>query len=126
MSHESDLELSALIDGELPADELEQANAHVASCPQCSERLNQLRQASAAFKRSGEAPLPAGFKKKIVLKGTVRVPVSGLRIAVGLVVALLLILAVAGIGMKTFMPGLYSQIQGMISGAAGSLGSGGG
>ena len=39
-----------------------------------------------------------------------------LSVVVGVVLA-------AGMLLKKFMPGLFSQIQGMISGAAGSLGS---
>jgi hypothetical protein len=33
------------------------------------------------------------------------------------------VVLVAGMALKKFMPGLFGQIQGMISGAAGSLGS---
>jgi len=36
------------------------------------------------------------------------------------------VVLVAGVALKKFMPGLFSQIQGMISGAASSLGSSGG
>ena len=32
------------------------------------------------------------------------------------------VVLVAGMALKKFMPGLFSQIQGMISGAAGNLG----
>ena len=35
------------------------------------------------------------------------------------------VVLVAGVALKRFMPGLFSQIQQMISGAAGSLGQGG-
>lgn len=35
------------------------------------------------------------------------------------------VVLVAGVALKRFMPGLFSQIQTMISGAAGSLGQGG-
>jgi len=34
------------------------------------------------------------------------------------------VVLVAGAALKKFMPGLFEQIQGMISGAAGSLGGG--
>ena len=34
------------------------------------------------------------------------------------------VVLVAGVALKRFMPGLFSQIQTMISGAAGSLGQG--
>ena len=33
------------------------------------------------------------------------------------------VVLIAGIALKKYMPGLFSQIQGMITGAAGSLGS---
>ncbi|MCR4819591.1 MAG: hypothetical protein K5838_00530 [Elusimicrobiales bacterium] len=35
------------------------------------------------------------------------------------------VVLVAGAALKKFMPGLFEQIQGMISGAAGNLGGGG-
>lgn len=34
------------------------------------------------------------------------------------------VVLVAGVALKKFMPGLFSQIQGMISGAANTMGSG--
>lgn len=36
------------------------------------------------------------------------------------------VVLIAGMAIKKFMPGLFGQIQGMISGAAGTLGSSGG
>jgi len=36
------------------------------------------------------------------------------------------VVLVAGVALKRFMPGLFTQIQTMISGAASSLGQGGG
>ncbi len=36
------------------------------------------------------------------------------------------VVLIAGIALKKYMPALFGQIQGMITGAAGSLGSGGG
>ena len=36
------------------------------------------------------------------------------------------VVLIAGAAIKSYMPGLFGKIQGMINGAAGSLGSGGG
>ncbi|MFA5162154.1 MAG: hypothetical protein WC421_07895 [Elusimicrobiales bacterium] len=36
------------------------------------------------------------------------------------------VVLIAGAAIKRFMPGLFAQIQNMITGAAGSLGAGGG
>ncbi|OGS07333.1 MAG: hypothetical protein A2270_05980 [Elusimicrobia bacterium RIFOXYA12_FULL_51_18] len=36
------------------------------------------------------------------------------------------VVLIAGMALKNYMPGLFQKIQGMISGAAGSLGAGGG
>ena len=36
------------------------------------------------------------------------------------------VVLIAGVALKKYMPGLFGQIQGMITGAAGSLGQGGG
>ena len=36
------------------------------------------------------------------------------------------VVLIAGVALKKYMPGLFGQIQGMITGAAGTLGSSGG
>lgn len=124
MAHETDEDLSALIDGELPARDMDRARAHAGSCPDCAARLAKLELASAAFKRSGEAAVPAGVlpESRHIARRDVQNPT--LKFLVVMAVAVLLVL-VSGMAMKRLLPGMFSQIQGMISGAAGQMGTGG-
>lgn len=123
MSHETPETLSALLDGELAAGEAERARAHAASCPECRAALSRLEGASAAFKRSGEHAMPAGLAVRAKARAAARRswPVRlGLAAAFGVFLLLL-----SGVAMKSFMPTLFNNIQQMITGAAGQMGSGG-
>jgi anti-sigma factor RsiW len=122
MAHESDEELSALIDGELPADAEARVRGHAASCPECAARLDRLGAASIQFKRSGERPVPAGLAERV--KAAVRPRRPAARLVAGLAIAALLLLA-GGVLLKKAMPALYSNIQQMITGAASQMGQGG-
>jgi anti-sigma factor RsiW len=126
MTHLDDESLNALIDG-AGGDAAEDARLHAAACAKCGERLERLRGASAAFRRSGARELPAGLaaRAKAAAQEPQPEPLR-VRLAWNLVyagVALILVLA-GGAAMKRTMPDLFSQIQGMISGAASSMGSG--
>lgn len=124
MPHETLENLSALIDGELPSADAERARAHAASCAECRAAMTKLEGASVAFKRSGERPVPAGLATRA--KAHAKPSRSwmgklGLAAAFGAMLILL-----SGVAAKKFMPTLFNNIQQMISGAAGQMGSGGG
>lgn len=124
MSHETLENLSALIDGELPSADAERARAHAASCAECRAAMAKLEGASAAFKRSGEQPVPAGLAVRAKARAADRLPFTlrlGMAAAFGMILLLL-----SGTVLKTFMPTLFNNIQQMITGAAGQMGSGGG
>lgn len=123
MPHETPETLSALIDGELTAVDAARARAHAASCPDCRAALSRFEGASAAFKRSGERPMPAGLAARTKVHAAPRRswPVRlGLAAAFGAVLLLL-----SGTVLKSFLPTLFNNIQQMITGAAGQMGSGG-
>lgn len=125
MSHLDDETLSAMIDSELNASAGDAARRHLAACAQCGARLESLRAASAAFKRSGAVAMPSGLaerSKDSAAKGARRPALltAGAVASIGLVV-----LALAGVALKNFMPTLFNNIQQMITGAASSMGSGG-
>jgi anti-sigma factor RsiW len=116
MPHEIDKEtLSAYLDGELPESRKAELTSHVASCPDCSGYLERVRSASADFKKHGLVQAPAA---KAPSKS------RGLQLAVAFAVLTFVVMA-GGAALKRFMPTLFSQIQGMITSAAGSMGSGG-
>lgn len=123
MPHESPETLSALIDGELDAAAAERARVHAASCAECGAIKGRLEGASAAFKRSGSHSMPLGLAARAKAKATPRRswPVRlGLAAAFGAVLMLL-----SGAFVKSFLPTLFNNIQQMITGAAGQMGSGG-
>ena len=123
MSHETPETLSAMIDGELPAADAERARAHAASCAQCRAEIARLEGASEAFKRSGAHPMPVGLAGRAKAQASARRswPVRlGLAAAFGVVLLLL-----SGVVVKSFIPTLFNNIQQMITGAAGQMGSGG-
>lgn len=123
MSHETPETLSAMIDGELAAADAERARAHSSSCPECGVALARLQGASAAFKRSGSHALPAGLGARAKAHA---VPPRTWPVRLGLAAAFgAILLLLSGAAMKSFMPTLFNNIQQMITGAAGQMGSGG-
>jgi len=62
--HPHDL-LSALPDGELTAPEREQVDRHLAGCPACRDRLEDLRRLSAATAADPVPPVPADLASRI-------------------------------------------------------------
>lgn len=123
MPHETPETLSALIDGELASADAERARAHAASCAECRAELSRLEGASAAFKRSGAHAMPAGLGVRAKAHAAPRRswPVRlGLAAAFGAILLLL-----SGVAVKSFLPTLFNNIQQMITGAAGQMGTGG-
>lgn len=105
MPHELDkVALGAHIDGRGTPE----TAAHVASCEDCRGYVDRVKKAAALFRQHGRK-IPPDEKKRnrrewLVITAT----------------AAFLVLA-SGITLKKFMPGLFSQIQGAISGAAADL-----
>ncbi|HEX4046856.1 MAG TPA: zf-HC2 domain-containing protein [Elusimicrobiota bacterium] len=122
MTHETDEDLSALLDGELPDAAAARARSHAASCADCAARMDRLRAASIAFRRSGERPAPAGLAERVKAAGRPRIQWAQAVLAVAFAAALVLI---GGAMVKKFLPGLFDNTQQSITGAAGSMGSGG-
>jgi anti-sigma factor RsiW len=123
MTHETDEDLSALIDGELPAEAAARARAHTASCAECAARLDRLSAASLMFKRSGERPVPAGLAERA--KGAAkprRFATPRLLEAVAAVTLVVGLILVTGALLKKFRPSLFDNVQQMITGAAGQMG----
>lgn len=128
MAHEFSAEdLSAFLDDELPAGRRAQVAEHLRSCAPCAKQLEQLKHASVAFGKHARQPLPAGLLEKMLRRlrpaAPRREPAHRLEYVIVLAMVVGIVL-VSGVALKRFMPGLFSQIQTMISGAAGSLGQG--
>jgi anti-sigma factor RsiW len=116
MEHEVDKEaLSAYLDGELADGERRALEAHIAACRPCARHLKRIDAASGDFKRHGgrKTTVPPRARPARWLLG------AGMALAAALGMVLL-----GGAVLKRSMPGLFSQIQGMISGAANTMGSG--
>ena len=57
--------LSAYLDGELPAGEKLSLESHLASCADCSRELAELKRVSAVFKKHVMQPVPAALKEAV-------------------------------------------------------------
>lgn len=107
MPHELDkIALGAHIDGRGTPE----TASHVASCEECRGYVERVKKASALFRQHGKKTPPTEKKKSS----------SRFEWLVITATAAFIVLA-SGITLKKFMPGLFSQIQGAISGAAADL-----
>ena len=59
-------QLSARLDGELPAGEAEELEAHLARCPACRALARQLEQLHGGFPALEELEAPAGFAREVM------------------------------------------------------------
>ncbi|MBI3550957.1 MAG: zf-HC2 domain-containing protein [Elusimicrobia bacterium] len=126
MGHDINKEqLTAFLDGELPSVEREAVEAHLVSCPECSAYLERVKKASSDFRQFGADKLPARLLATALAlaadKKRAEDSHPALKLVLVLTAALALVLA-GGLMAKHFLPGLFSQIQGMISGASAHLG----
>lgn len=64
MAHVSE-ELSAYIDGQLPAGERERVDAHLKACGECRAELGELQNVSRLMAALPRKPLPAGFMERL-------------------------------------------------------------
>jgi anti-sigma factor RsiW len=121
MDHKMDKEqLSAFLDDELLADERATVQGHLSFCEECSAYVERLKAASTDFKQFGSEKAPASVqnaagKKKAASRW------SGMDYAMAFT-AFIAAMLVGGMMAKKFAPAVFSQIQGMISGAANNLG----
>ncbi len=67
MEHESYLLLThAYFDGELDASASRELERHLLGCPDCEAELDELKNARANFAALAKAPVPFGFKEKVM------------------------------------------------------------
>jgi anti-sigma factor RsiW len=127
MAHEIDKEqLTAYMDGELPATERDEVKEHLGKCPTCLGYLGTIAKAREDFKKFGAEKAPAALLARALrLAAGKKARMGEARPLLRLVLALTAMIALLMAGSllaKKFMPGLFSQIQGMISGAENHLG----
>lgn len=116
MSHEMNKEdLSAFMDGELSPARQAEVLVHLGACSECAGYVERLKKGKALFKAHGLEKAPPA-----VLAVAPR-PRSRLLFLVPALAVLFALILLTGMAFKSFMPGLFSQIQGMISGAAADL-----
>ncbi|HVE14767.1 MAG TPA: zf-HC2 domain-containing protein [Elusimicrobiota bacterium] len=121
MSHDIDKEdLSAYLDGELPAPRRTAVESHLESCGECREELARIKRAQTAFRAHGRLPAPAGLERSLRRPAPSRERL-GFALAAGLVALALLL---SGKAFKPQINAVFNQIMGMISGAASTVGSG--
>ncbi|MBI4351327.1 MAG: zf-HC2 domain-containing protein [Elusimicrobia bacterium] len=128
MTHEEIKEsLSDYFDGQLgPAGTVE-ISAHVATCPECRAELDALSALSAGIKESLPAPAPAAMKERLLARARQEnKPLFRSATVLAVAFAALILVLMAGVAAKKYMPTLFSSVQGMINGAASTLGVSGG
>jgi len=123
MAHEIDKEkLTAYTDGELHDAERDAVKTHLDKCPQCLAYLGTIAMAREQFKKAGAEKLPPAVAKAALDRNVKKeTPRERWQYVVALT-AIVALMLVGGMLAKRLMPGLFSQIQGMISGAANNLG----
>lgn len=122
MEHNDALHLiSPYLDGELSGPELAALEGHLQLCPDCRGRVNELRALSVLLKASAPEEAPARLKAKVLAEAR-PAPSLWLKPALtfGLSAACVCLVLVASL--KRVLPGLGGPVQGMVSGAAGTLG----
>lgn len=112
--------LTEYLDGELKSERRKAVEAHLASCPACVKTLDRLKRASKAFKEHGAVPPAKG-----VLRGPGR-ETRGRELSAVLTAVIVGVIVVLSVGQmfKPQVASIFSQVMGMISGAASTVGSG--
>lgn len=123
MPHEIEKEaLSAFLDQELAPAEHERIQAHLAACADCQGYLARIRSVSGVVKRHGRHALPPTVEAVALAEVSAAARRRRLKSLAGAVAVAVCVTVAGAIALKRFMPGLFAQVQGMISGAANSLG----
>jgi anti-sigma factor RsiW len=127
MTHVTD-RLSDYLDRQLDETERTSVESHLAGCAECRSQLSELKAVSESLQAEPQRDLPQGYFDRLRARQSAgnRSAAPAKKVATALVAALAAFIIMGltlGMLTKRFMPGLFGQIQGMISGAAGSLGN---
>jgi anti-sigma factor RsiW len=125
MTHEEIKEaLSAYFDGQLGPEQTVEISAHLAACTQCRAALDGIKAVSEGMKKALPAKAPAGLAQRALARAQAKKERrSALPAVLAIAFAVLAIAFLAGVVTKKYMPTMFSSIQGMINGAASTLGS---
>lgn len=119
--------LSAYFDGQLGQEQTVEITAHVASCAECRKELDELKALSEGTKENLGVRAPAGLAGRVLARTRAgKERRSMLSEMIIIAVATTAIAFLAGVVTKKYMPTMFQSIQGMINGAASSLGVSGG
>lgn len=124
MTHEEIKEaLSDYFDGQLGPAETVEISAHVATCPECRVALDGLSALSAGIKENLPVPAPAAMKERLLARARQeKKPLSNPATVLVIAFTAIILVLMAGVAAKKYMPTLFSSVQGMINGAASTLG----
>lgn len=128
MTHEEiKAALSAYFDGQAGLEQAAEITAHVAACKECRATLDDFRSLSAGVKGELGVKAPPGLAGRALARSRAgQERRSRLPLALAVAFAVILIAFISGVAAKKYMPAMFAGIQGMINGAASSLGASGG
>jgi len=124
MTHdEIRMALSAYFDGQAGLEQAAEITAHVAACAECRATLDSFRALSSGVKEELAVKAPAGLAGRALARAQAgKTRRSRVPLALALVFAALVAVLLSGIVAKRYMPTMFAGVQGMINGAASSLG----
>jgi len=115
--------LSAYFDGQLGPEQAVEIATHAASCAECRAELDELKALSEGTKENLRVRAPAGLADRVLARaGAGKERRSLLSELVIIAVATTAIAFLVGVVTKKYMPTMFQSIQGMINGAASTLG----
>ena len=118
MTHPVQEQLALFAGGDLSAWRNWRVARHLHACQECSAEVEGYRGAAQTTRQLRELPSELDWGSlALEMKANIR-----LGLAAAFCVVLLLL---SGVAVKSFMPTLFNNIQQMITGAAGQMGSGG-
>jgi len=122
MTHDEIKEsLSAYFDGQLGPEKAVEITAHLQSCKDCRAALDELGALSAGVRDNLKVKAPDAMKARVLERAQEKRPLFPTVVVVAF--AAIILVLMAGVAAKKYMPALFSNIQGMINGAASTLGS---
>ncbi|KAF0124102.1 MAG: hypothetical protein FD154_2509 [Elusimicrobia bacterium] len=118
--------LSAYFDGQLGQEQAVEVTAHIAACPECRAILDDIKALSAGVREELGVKAPAGLAQRALARSRAAEKPPRAPLALAIALTVIVVAFLAGVAAKKYMPTMFASVQGMINGAASTLGVSGG